>query len=119
MRVWIQRNSFTNDGLLAHCPLCSRCGLDSWRFGLLRCAGCGLVVNPALFHRGAGQELNEEAFGEGWEPETSFWVRWLHIWKNRWYLRPIRRFARGGGWLLEVGGGKRSVSRARPGRAST
>jgi hypothetical protein len=75
LRVRMQGDSFTNDKLPARCPLCSRCGLDSWRFGLLRCAGCRLVVNPALFRRGAGQELNEEAFGEGWEPETSFWTR--------------------------------------------
>jgi hypothetical protein len=59
------------------CPLCSASRFESFRFGLLRCAGCGLVVNPALFRRGAGQVLNEEAFGEGWEPETSCWVRRL------------------------------------------
>jgi len=95
------------------CPLCSASGLESFRFGLLRCAGCGLVVNPALFRPGAGQDLNEEAFGEGWEPETSFWVRWFQIWKNRRYLRTIRKFAQGGR-LLEVGvGGGRFLEQAR------
>jgi len=59
-------------------------------------------VNPALFRRGAGQELNEEAFGEGWEPETSFWVRCFQALKNRRYLRTIRQVAQGGR-LLEVG----------------
>jgi SAM-dependent methyltransferase len=72
-----------------------------------------LVVNPALFRRGAGQELNEEAFGEGWEPETSFWVRWFQISKNRRYLRTIQKFAQGGR-LLEVGvGGGRFLEQAR------
>ena len=95
------------------CPLCSASQLGSFRFGLLRCAGCGLVVNPALFRRGAGQELNEEAFGEGWEPETSFWVRWFQIWKNRRYLRTIQKFAHGGR-LLEVGvGSGRFLEQAR------
>jgi 2-polyprenyl-3-methyl-5-hydroxy-6-metoxy-1,4-benzoquinol methylase len=60
-----------------------------------------LVVNPALFRPGAGQDLNEEAFGEGWEPE------------NRRYLRTIRRYARGRR-LLEIGvGGGRFLEQAR------
>ena len=95
------------------CPLCSACRLEWFRFGLLHCAGCGLVVNPALFRLGAGQELNEEAFGEGWEPETSCWVHWFQIWKNRRYLRTIRQFAQGGR-LLGVGvGSGRFLGQAR------
>lgn len=95
------------------CPLCAASGFEPLRFGLLRCAGCGLVVNPALFRRGAGQALNEEAFGEEWEPETSAWVRWFQTWKNRRYLRTIRRFAQSGR-LLEVGvGSGRFLEQAR------
>jgi len=71
-----RRESPNNDGLRI-CPLCTGTSFALFRFGLLRCGGCGLVVNPALFRQGAGEALNEEAFGEGWEPETSFWVRWV------------------------------------------
>jgi 2-polyprenyl-3-methyl-5-hydroxy-6-metoxy-1,4-benzoquinol methylase len=100
-------------GIKFACPLCSDTRLGSWRFSLLRCARCEFIVNPALFRRGAGQELNEEAFGEGWEPETSCWVRWFQIWKNRRYLRTIQKFARGVR-LLEVGvGGGRFLEQAR------
>jgi hypothetical protein len=52
------------------CVICGGSEFVSCPFGLLRCADCGLVVNPALFRRGAGQALNEEAFGEEWGPET-------------------------------------------------
>jgi 2-polyprenyl-3-methyl-5-hydroxy-6-metoxy-1,4-benzoquinol methylase len=95
------------------CPLCRGDQFVEWRFSLVRCKGCGLIVNPALFRRGAGQELNEEAFGEGWEPETSCWVRWFQIWKNRRYLRTIRQVVQGGR-LLKVGvGGGRFLEQAR------
>jgi len=107
-----RRESPKNDGVRI-CPLCMNTGFAHFRFGLLRCGGCGLVVNPALFRQGAGKTLNEEAFGEGWEPETSFWVRWFQIWKNRRYLRTIQKFARGGR-LLEVGvGSGRFLEQAR------
>ncbi|GIW56239.1 MAG: hypothetical protein KatS3mg082_2643 [Nitrospiraceae bacterium] len=86
------------------CPVCSACSFEPFRFGLLRCAGCGLVVNPAIFRSGSGEVLNEEAFGEGWEPETSFWVRWFQISKSRRYVRTIRRYVPRGR-LLEVGVG--------------
>lgn len=86
------------------CPLCARGGFAPFRFGLLRCGGCGLVVNPALFRRGAGEALNKEAFGEEWEPETSFWVRWFQVSKSRRYVRTILRYMPQGR-LLEVGVG--------------
>jgi SAM-dependent methyltransferase len=61
-------------------------------------------VNPAIFSAGSGDALNQEAFGEAWDPETSFWVRRFQAWKNRRYLRNIRRYV-GSGRLLEIGVG--------------
>ncbi len=86
------------------CPLCAGCGFEPFRFGLLRCGGCGLVVNPAIFRSGSGEALNKEAFGEEWEPETSFWVRWFQVSKSRRYVRTILRYMPQGR-LLEVGVG--------------
>ncbi len=86
------------------CPLCHSDHLAAHRFSLLRCAGCGLVLNAAIFRHGAGQALNEEAFGDQWEPETSFWVRWFASWKNRRYLKTIQRYVQSGR-LLEIGVG--------------
>ncbi len=95
------------------CPLCAGYHFEPLRFGLLRCAGCGLVVNPAIFRAGSGEALNEEAFGEGWEPETSFWVRWFQVSKSRRYVRTIRRYVPRGR-LLEIGvGSGRFLEQAR------
>lgn len=55
---------------------------------------------------------NEEAFGEGFDPERSAWVRGMMAWKNRRYLRNLRRAGVSGGRLLEVGVGSGSFLRA-------
>ncbi|HWP36370.1 MAG TPA: class I SAM-dependent methyltransferase [Gemmatimonadales bacterium] len=86
------------------CPLCQGDRLAAHRFSLLRCTGCGLVVSPAIFRRGAAEALNVEAFGDEWEPETSFWVHRFKRWKNRRYLRTVQRYV-WTGRLLEIGVG--------------
>lgn len=87
------------------CPLCGAAQFRPFRFGLLRCAGCEFVVDPRIFTPQLDQQLNEEAFGEGYEPQRSFWVRWFEAWKNRRYLANLRWAGVTGGRLLEVGVG--------------
>ncbi len=97
------------------CPLCDNGGFTAYRFGLLRCTRCGLVVDCRIFEPGLDRQLNEEAFGETYEPGTSFWVRWFQSWKNRRYLTNLRRAGVSRGRLLEVGvgdGGFLSAARA-------
>jgi 2-polyprenyl-3-methyl-5-hydroxy-6-metoxy-1,4-benzoquinol methylase len=94
------------------CPLCSSTAFVPHRFGLLRCTGCGLVVDRRIFTPELDQQLNEEAFGEGYEPERSFWVRWFQSWKNRRYLANLRRAGVKKGRLLEIGVGSGSFLRA-------
>lgn len=94
------------------CPLCQTRDFAAYRFGLLRCAGCGLVVDRRIFTPQLDQQLNEEAFGEGYEPERSRWVRWFEAWKNRRYLANLRRAGMTRGRLLEVGVGSGSFLRA-------
>lgn len=100
----------------AACPLCAGRAFVTQRFGLMRCTGCGLVVDRRIFTPGLDRELNEEAFGEGYEPERSVWVRWFQARKNRRYLANLRRAGVTGGRLLEVGVGSGGFLRAaRPG----
>jgi len=94
------------------CPLCAGETFQPFRFRLLSCAGCGLVVDPALFRQGAAEALNERAFGDGYEIEPSFWVRWFGNAKNRRYLANLRRVGVTGGRLLEVGVGTGAFLRA-------
>jgi 2-polyprenyl-3-methyl-5-hydroxy-6-metoxy-1,4-benzoquinol methylase len=58
------------------------------------------------------RQLNEETFGEQYEPERSFWVRWFDAWKNRRYLANLRRAGITRGRLLEVGVGSGGFLRA-------
>ncbi|RMG89671.1 MAG: class I SAM-dependent methyltransferase [Chloroflexi bacterium] len=91
--------------ILGNCVVCGAVCWSYWRFGLWRCGSCGLVVDPAVFRPGAAQAVNEEAFGEDFNPERSFWVRWFDNWKSRRYLANLRRAGIAGGKLLEVGVG--------------
>jgi 2-polyprenyl-3-methyl-5-hydroxy-6-metoxy-1,4-benzoquinol methylase len=93
---------------LRACPLCAAEDFEPFRFGLLQCRGCGLVVDPAIFQSGAAEALNEEAFGEAYDTGRSFWVRSFEAVKNRRYLANLRRAGVTGGRLLEVGVGRGS-----------
>ncbi len=98
----------------SRCPLCGNPGFAAYRFGLLRCTECGLVVDRRVVDPDLDRQLNEDAFGEGYEPETSFWVRWFDSWKNRRYLGNLLRAGVQKGRLLEVGvGSGRFLSAAR------
>lgn len=101
-----------NERAVVSCPLCRMQEFVAFRFGLLRCAGCGLVVDPAILRPGSAQAINEEAFGDGYEIARSFWVRWFQASKNRRYLANLRRAGVTGGKLLEVGVGTGSFLRA-------
>lgn len=96
-------------GSAARCPLCGSQEFAAFRFGLLRCTACGLVIDERIFQPELDRELNQDAFGEGYDPETSFWVRWFEAWKNRRYLANVRRAGLRQGRLLEVGVGSGSL----------
>lgn len=90
------------------CPLCKGQGFIPFYYGLLRCCGCGLVVDRRAFTPQVDQQLNEDAFGEGYEMERSLWVRVSERLKNRRYLNNLRRVDVRGGRLLEIGVGSGS-----------
>jgi len=92
----------------SRCPLCAVEDFAPFRFGLLQCRGCGLVVDQAIFRAGAAEALNEQEFGEAYDTGRSFWVRSFEAVKNRRYLANLRRAGATGGRLLEVGVGRGS-----------
>lgn len=69
-------------------------------------------MDRRIFEPELDRQLNEEAFGEGCDPERSFWVRLFQAWKNRRYLADLCRAGVTGGRLLEVGCGSGSFLRA-------
>lgn len=91
------------------CPLCGHQGFAAFRFRLRRCTACGFVIDERIFQPELDRELNQDAFGEGYDPETSFWVRGFEAWKNRRYLANLRRAGMRQGKLLEVGVGSGSL----------
>lgn len=91
------------------CPLCGGTQFADWRFGLLRCELCDLVVAGSVWRPAANEQLNEISFGDNYQPVRSFWVRMFEKMNNR---RTISRLpgtvASGGGRLLEIGVGSGS-----------
>lgn len=96
----------------SRCPLCTGHDFVSHRFGLLRCGTCGLIVNPRIFDAAAADVLNDETFGDTYDPECSSWVRWHTARRYRRYLGYLRRTGVTAGELLEVGVGAGSFLRA-------
>ena len=92
------------------CPLCSGGVLSTWDFGLVRCAGCGLVLATEVWRPAANELLNAEFFDDEHEPASSFWIRLFERVNNR---RTLRRLLDAGktahGTLLEVGVGTGSL----------
>jgi 2-polyprenyl-3-methyl-5-hydroxy-6-metoxy-1,4-benzoquinol methylase len=91
------------------CPLCTMQNFLSWRFGLLQCEGCGLVVDKVLWRPAANEQLNESFFGDSCQIVRSFWVRWFEKLNNRRTLKRIRGvLGSRKGNLLEIGIGSGS-----------
>lgn len=91
------------------CPLCNKSIFADWRFSLLHCKACDLVVADSVWRPGANEQFNEVSFGEQYTPVRSFWVRMFEEWNNR---RTINRLSNiggiNGGRLLEIGVGSGS-----------
>lgn len=94
--------------LVRTCPLCGGTDFTKWQFELLRCNKCELVVDEAVWHPAANEEMEETFFGEAYEPVRSFWVRLFEKWNNRRTMSRLRRHARLMGNLLEIGVGSGS-----------
>lgn len=99
-----------NEGqnLKSRCPLCTNTEFLAVQLGLLKCTQCGLVVSPAIWQPQANEELEGEWFGENYQPQTSFWVRWFESWNNRRTLGRLSQVNPCGRRLLEIGVGSGS-----------
>lgn len=90
------------------CPLCGATDCAIWRFGLLRCAKCELIVDEAIWRPMANEQMEEAFFGERYEPVRSFWVRLFEALNNRRTMKRLRGHAGLAGALLEIGVGSGS-----------
>ena len=73
----------TMGGVARACPLCGGMDFATWRFGLLRCEKCDLVVDEVVWRPAANEQMQEAFFGESYEPVRSFWVRLFEALNNR------------------------------------
>jgi 2-polyprenyl-3-methyl-5-hydroxy-6-metoxy-1,4-benzoquinol methylase len=94
------------------CPVCGGTGLRAWQLGLLQCESCALVLSPAIWQPQANEQLEEEWFGEDYQPATSFWVGLFEKWNNRRTLARIAEVKPPGRRLLEIGVGSGSFLKA-------
>lgn len=88
------------------CPLCKETkGFQKARFGLLNCDNCGLVVSPDVWTPQIAETMEDDWFGESWDPAASKWLRWFEAISNRRTCERIRRAGGERGSLLEIGFG--------------
>jgi 2-polyprenyl-3-methyl-5-hydroxy-6-metoxy-1,4-benzoquinol methylase len=90
------------------CPLCNEIDFATWRFGLLRCEKCELVVDEAVWRPESNKQMEEAFFGERYQPVRSFWVQLFEALNNRRTMRRLRSQAGLAGSLLEIGVGSGS-----------
>lgn len=94
------------------CPICTGIDFHLWKLGLVRCIACGVVLSPAIWQPQANERLEEEWFGEDYQPETSFWVALFETWNNRRTMTRLEQANPPGRRLLEVGVGSGSFLNA-------
>jgi 2-polyprenyl-3-methyl-5-hydroxy-6-metoxy-1,4-benzoquinol methylase len=97
--------------IINDCPLCGYGQTHSRPTGLLMCKKCGLVFAPGIWEPRANEAMEDEWFGESWQPDASFWVRWFESWNDRRTLRRLDKYKSRGNSLLEVGVGSGSLLR--------
>jgi 2-polyprenyl-3-methyl-5-hydroxy-6-metoxy-1,4-benzoquinol methylase len=74
----------------------------------MKCKTCGLVVSPLIWQPQANESLEEEWFGQGYQSETSIWVKWFEALNNRQTLGRLAETRPPGRRLLEIGVGSGS-----------
>lgn len=94
------------------CPICACVGFRPYKLGLVQCDACGVVLSPAIWRPQANEQLEEEWFGEDYQPETSFWVGVFETWNNRKTLSRLAQASPPGRRLLEIGVGSGSFLNA-------
>lgn len=87
------------------CPLCDEAAFQAFRYGLLRCENCSLVIDRAIWVPEINAEMEERFFAESYQPPSSFWVRQFEASNIRRVMRRLRRHARANAKLLEIGVG--------------
>jgi 2-polyprenyl-3-methyl-5-hydroxy-6-metoxy-1,4-benzoquinol methylase len=95
------------------CPVCGGSSYSTYRFGLLRCDACGLVLSPAIWQPMINDQMEDEWFGENYQQrKSSFWVSWFESLNNRRTLSRLVGRNETGKRLLEIGVGSGSFLRA-------
>ena len=90
------------------CPSCGKVDFVPFRMNLLRCRICGLVVDQAVWVQSANELLEEEWFGDDYDPQRSPWVRLFESRNNQRTFGRIASLDLPGKRLLEIGVGSGS-----------
>ncbi|MEY4942880.1 MAG: hypothetical protein RL254_1061, partial [Planctomycetota bacterium] len=92
--------------------ICAGVGFHPYKLGLGQCDACGVVLSPAIWQPQANEQLEEEWFGEDYQPQTSFWVALFESWNNRNTFARVEQANPPGHRLLEIGVGSGSFLNA-------
>lgn len=89
------------------CPVCGNGCFHTFRFSLLRCMRCGLIMNSAIFRTKSNEEFQGRFFDNKYD-ETSFWTKSIEAWNNYWTGKRILRLKLKNKKTLEIGPGSGS-----------
>lgn len=93
---------------LAPCPLCAGSLYSPYKFGLVQCKSCELVLSHKIWEPHANEQMESEWFGENYLTRPSVWVNAFEKWNNRKTLARVREAKPPGNRLLEIGVGSGS-----------
>lgn len=94
------------------CPICNGKSFRAYKFKLLLCEACRLVVSPAVWQKGANENMVDTWFGDLFLKKPSFWVRLFDTRTNNLTLSRLNTLHLPGIRLLEVGVGRGSFLNA-------
>lgn len=90
------------------CPICKEALFVPYVLGLVQCEICGGVFSPEICRPNTNEKMEQEWFGENYQTNSSFWVRWFEAWNNYKTISRISRAKPQGQRLLEIGVGSGS-----------
>jgi len=95
-------------GVALSCPACNGASFEPFRYELVECGSCGLVIDPAAIRRSREEKVQEDWFGIP-DAAQSVWVRTFESWNNARTIARIQRFVKAPARVLEVGVGSGSL----------
>ena len=88
------------------CPICRQARFCTFRWSLLKCVDCGLVLNPAIWKPKINEQMEAKWFEDRAEWNLDKWKSWFERRKNHQTIASIGSRVALRGRFLEIGVGR-------------